>query len=174
MSTPTTVTMPQAHTIKVFLLLTLGILFAIVLSACGTQAAPTSAAEVSNPPANAQAPAATSAPSEPTSAPAEAAATTAPAATGAISFAKDVLPVLQSRCVSCHGGERTSKGLNLNAYDSLMTGSQNGAVIVPGDASNSLLVQLIQNGKMPKRGPKLTPGELQALLDWINAGALNN
>ena len=168
MSTTTaTVTTPQAYTLKVFLLLTLGIIFALVLSACGTQAAATPAAEVANPPASTAAPAATTASSDP-------AATTAPASAGAVSFSKDVLPILQSRCVSCHGGERTSKGLNMTSYTSLMAGSDNGPVVTASDANASLLIQLIQQGKMPKRGPKLTPGELQALIDWINAGAQNN
>ena len=62
----------------------------------------------------------------------------------------------------------------MNAYESLMAGSQNGPVIVPGDAGDSLLVEKITEGKMPKRGPKLTPAQIQTITDWINAGAPNN
>jgi uncharacterized membrane protein len=84
------------------------------------------------------------------------------------------LPILQNRCFNCHGGEQTKEGLNTGSYASLMAGSDNGPVIVPGDAANSLLVQQLLNGKMPKRGPKLTPDQIQMIIDWINAGALNN
>ena len=91
-----------------------------------------------------------------------------------VSFTKDVMPLLQSRCFNCHGGQQTSKGLNLTSYDSLMAGSQNGPVLTAGDAANSLIVQLVTAGKMPKRGPQLTPSEVQLLADWINAGAKNN
>ncbi len=90
------------------------------------------------------------------------------------SFAKDVMPLIQSRCFNCHGGQQTSKGLNLTSYDSLMAGSQNGPVLTAGDSANSLIVKLVTAGKMPKRGPQLTPSEVQLLADWINAGAKNN
>lgn len=91
-----------------------------------------------------------------------------------VSFAKDVLPILKSRCLNCHGGGQTQRGLSVASYDTLMAGSQNGPVIIPGDSANSLLVQLIQSGRMPKSGPSLTPAQIQTIVDWINAGALNN
>jgi mono/diheme cytochrome c family protein len=84
------------------------------------------------------------------------------------------MPIIQSRCINCHGGERVEKGLNLGSYADLMAGSENGPVIVPGDAANSLLVELVTNQKMPKRGPKLTPPQVQIISDWVAAGALNN
>ena len=91
-----------------------------------------------------------------------------------ISYANDVRPILESRCGSCHMGEFVSEGLDMNTYESLLVGSQNGPVIIPGDANDSLLVQKITAGKMPKRGPKLTPAQIQIITDWIDAGALNN
>lgn len=91
-----------------------------------------------------------------------------------VSYTTDVQPILQSRCGSCHMGEFTSEGLNMDTYENLMTGSQNGPVIIPGNASESLLVEKILKGKMPKRGPKLTPVQVQVIIDWINAGAPNN
>jgi mono/diheme cytochrome c family protein len=96
------------------------------------------------------------------------------AATGAISFTADILPILESRCINCHGGNKTEKGLDLKSYASLMTGSSKGPVIVAGDAASSALATLISNGKMPKRGPKLTPEQVELIIAWINAGALNN
>ncbi|HEX5809988.1 MAG TPA: hypothetical protein VFY25_15070, partial [Anaerolineales bacterium] len=56
----------------------------------------------------------------------------------------------------------------------LMAGSDNGAVIIPGDAANSLLVELVATQKMPKRGPKLTPPQVQLITDWVNQGAPDN
>jgi uncharacterized membrane protein len=96
------------------------------------------------------------------------------AAAATVSFAKDILPLLQNRCVNCHGGERTSKGLSLNSFDAVMAGSENGPVVTAGDAANSSLVQMVASGKMPKRGPQLTPAEVQLITDWINQGAKNN
>ena len=91
-----------------------------------------------------------------------------------ISYARDVQPILESRCAGCHFGEFTSAELHMDSYQSLMAGSENGPVIVPGSARKSLLVQKISLGEMPKRGPKLTPTQIQLITDWINAGAEQN
>lgn len=100
--------------------------------------------------------------------------TTAATSHSDISYAKDIYPILDEHCSTCHMGEFVSKGLNMETYESLMAGSQNGAVIVPGDARRSLLVKKVTSGQMPKRGPKLTPAQIQLITDWINSGALNN
>lgn len=100
--------------------------------------------------------------------------TAEPAPATGVSFANDVLPILNSRCLNCHGGDKVQEGLIVNTYAELMSGSDNGPVISPGDASGSLLVELISNQKMPKRGPKLTPPQVQLIVDWVNQGALNN
>jgi len=91
-----------------------------------------------------------------------------------VSFAGDVLPILQRRCVKCHGGEKTEEGLILRTYADAMAGSWNGPVIEPGSAEGSFLVEQIVSGKMPKREPRLLPSEIQAISDWIDAGALDN
>jgi hypothetical protein len=91
-----------------------------------------------------------------------------------ISYTRDVQPILESRCGSCHFGEFTSAELHMDTYESLMAGSENGPVIVPGDPKKSLLVQKISSGKMPKRGPKLTPAQIQIIVDWIDQGAQDN
>lgn len=91
-----------------------------------------------------------------------------------VSFTRDVQPILASRCARCHFGEFTSAELHMDTYASLMTGSENGPVIVAGNANKSLLAQKISSGEMPKRGPKLTPAQVQIIVDWINAGAPNN
>lgn len=105
--------------------------------------------------------------------------TAAPTATpviagGAVSYSRDVQPILNRICVKCHGGEETKEGLSLKSYSDVMAGSANGPVITPGDAANSFLIEQILNGKMPKQGPKLLPAEIRTLSDWVAAGARNN
>jgi mono/diheme cytochrome c family protein len=152
-----------------------------LLTACGTQATDTPAPS----PTEAVAPA-TQAPTNPplstdtaaltdTAIATEPAAVTQPAAQGAtVSFAQDVLPVIESRCIKCHGGDRVEKGLNLKTYADMMAGSENGSVVTAGKAADSKLVELIVTQKMPKRGPKLTPPQVQLITEWVNQGALNN
>jgi hypothetical protein len=84
------------------------------------------------------------------------------------------LPILESRCINCHGGDRTEEGLSLRTYSDILSGSENGSVVIPNNADHSKLAELILNQKMPKRGPKLTPPQVQLIIDWINQGALNN
>ena len=100
---------------------------------------------------------------------------TQPAVQGpTVSFANDVLPIIQSRCINCHGGEQIEEGLVMLTYADIMAGSDNGPVVIPGDAEHSLLAELVSTQEMPKRGPKLTPPQVQVIMDWINQGALDN
>jgi len=103
-----------------------------------------------------------------------AAGTSATATPGTVSFSKDVMPILQSRCVNCHGGQHTQKGLDMTSYASLMAGGDNGTVITPGNPDQSSFIQMVVQGKMPKSGPHLLPSQIQLLTDWVKAGALNN
>jgi len=165
---------------KTILALTLSLIVSVVLVGCGTQStpeptstqAPLADVQPVSPPQEAPTEMAEPAPTDiPTEAPSEA-PTDAPA--GEVSFANDVMPIIQSRCINCHGGDRIEEGLLMRSYDELMAGSDNGPVIAPGDVANSLLVELVTNQKMPKRGPKLTPPQVQLITDWVAAGAPNN
>lgn len=169
---------------KNILILTFSLVAGLVLAGCGTQAAPEPAAAqapvtqpaLELPPQEAPTETAELPPTEvPAESPAEApseAPAEAPAAT--VSFANDVMPIIQSRCVNCHGGDRIEESLLMTTYANIMAGSENGPIIVPGDPVNSLLVELITNQKMPKRGPKLTPPQVQIITEWVAAGAPNN
>jgi hypothetical protein len=147
-----------------------------LISACGTQPTATPASQPTlEPVAPTQtftsAPAATIIPTEISLQPTNT-AEVQPAAL--VSFANDVLPLFESRCKNCHGGNKTEEGLNLLSYAAVMQGSDNGAVVIPGDADNSLLVEQLVTQEMPKRGPKWTPDQIQIVIDWINQGALDN
>ena len=159
----------------------IGFLLIGFLAACGTQPTEAPASSPTGEPASpTSAPAAVETASPATEAPSPTVVipttppTEASAQTGSISFANDVMPILQSRCWKCHGGEETKEGLDLTTFASMMAGSENGSVVTPGDVENSLLAELIVSQKMPKRGPKLTPPQVQVIVDWIQQGALNN
>jgi hypothetical protein len=98
----------------------------------------------------------------------------APVETAGVSFAQDILPIFESRCLRCHGSTRTEANLLLNSFNSLMVGSEDGPVVIPGDAAASVLVQVVVSGEMPRRSPQLLPAETQAITDWVNAGAPDN
>ena len=104
---------------------------------------------------------------------APAAAPVEPTAAG-VSFSGQVLPLFEARCQQCHGGGRAEAGLNLASYASLMAGSSYGPVVIPGGAETSRLVEAIVSGEMPPGGRKLPESEIQAISDWIDAGAPDN
>lgn len=158
--------------------LSISLLITIIISACGggtaspdvTLQTPPEPAEAAAQPTNTPAPTETSAPAEEA---ASSAVVEAPASAN-VSFTGDILPIIQNRCVDCHGGRQKKEGLDMKTYESLMAGSRSGPVLVPGDANASLLVELIVKGDMPNRGEPVTPAELQLIMDWVNQGALNN
>ncbi len=99
-----------------------------------------------------------------------------------ISYAKDVFPILELRCVECHqpGGDGFEKsGLNLLTYAGLMKGTKFGPVVVPRNAMTSNLIAVIDhrtNKKiwMPHERRQLASCERRALRFWIDQGARDN
>jgi mono/diheme cytochrome c family protein len=88
-------------------------------------------------------------------------------------FEKHVRPVLATKCQSCHGAKRQQGGLRLDSHSSLLKGSDNGAVIVPGQPDKSLLVKAIRydgDVQMPPKG-KLSDEAIAHLTEWVKMGA---
>ena len=88
-----------------------------------------------------------------------------------ISYSEIIQPILIN-CTDCHDGTH-STGLDLTSYNSLITGSYNGAVIVPSDSSTGLLMEYIKSGYMPLSG-NLSISQINRIATWIQEGALNN
>jgi len=89
---------------------------------------------------------------------------------GALNYQATIGPLFQARCGACHGPTGSLQGLNLTTYAGVITGGSSGTALVPGDPEGSLLVQK-QKGDQPHFG-QLTPDELELVILWINAGAL--
>jgi cytochrome c553 len=89
-------------------------------------------------------------------------------------FQERVLPLLQARCVSCHGPEKQKGRLRLDSRAALLRGGETGPAIVPGDPDKSLLLQVVRQThaeiKMPPK-EKLAADQVEALAQWIKEGA---
>jgi mono/diheme cytochrome c family protein len=92
---------------------------------------------------------------------------TSSAPTSALTWDNSIGALFQAKCGTCHGA-MASGGLNLSTYADTMRGGNSGPVIDPGDAAGSKLVQVQQTAHYGQ----FTPDELQQIIDWINAGAL--
>ena len=92
----------------------------------------------------------------------------------AVSFVKDVAPILVSRCGTCHGTRR-SGGLRLDTFASLTRGGRTGPALRAGNAQASLLVRRIAatnaNQRMPKSGAALTRQQITTIATWVGQGA---
>src|SRR5438552_4022459 len=89
-------------------------------------------------------------------------------------FKKHVRPVLVQQCVQCHSGDKVESGLDLTTREALLKGGDTGPAVLPGDAKNSLLYQLVTHAKkphMPKKGPKLPDSVISQIAEWIDSGA---
>jgi mono/diheme cytochrome c family protein len=97
----------------------------------------------------------------------------APAASSEFFEAK-VRPVLAANCYDCHT-EDSLGGLRLDSRDAILKGGKSGPAIVPGDPDKSLLISAVRQTsdklKMPKGG-RLKPDEVEALVEWVRAGAV--
>ncbi len=89
-------------------------------------------------------------------------------------FERRVRPLLVEKCLSCHGETKQFGGLRLDSRAALLKGGDKGAVIALGDPEHSRLMEAVrQSGalKMPPNG-KLNEADIQALADWVKAGAV--
>ena len=92
-------------------------------------------------------------------------------------YARHIHPILDAKCVSCHGAGKEQAHLRLDFYELLMKGGRDGAVIAPRNPDRSLLLQRVTLSPsdrhfMPAEGrTPLTTDEIAALRAWILAGA---
>lgn len=91
-------------------------------------------------------------------------------------FAGVIAPIFQTKCVSCHGPQKSKGDLRLDSFAAVKKGGKDGDVINPGNSAQSLLVQRVlipvgDDDHMPPGGkPQLSAGEVAILKWWIDAG----
>ena len=97
----------------------------------------------------------------------------APWTTG-VSFARDIRPIFERTCWTCHGDAAQLSKLDLRTRESALGGGAHGADIVPGDAERSRLYRRVaglEQPSMPAQGEPLTPAQVAAIKTWIDRGA---
>lgn len=90
-------------------------------------------------------------------------------------YERDIVPIFQTYCVSCHNEQDRESGLSLESYASLQKGGKHGPAVSPGQPESSRLYLMV-TGKitptMPPDGAEGPPPAKQALLRaWIESGA---
>ncbi|MCA9073424.1 MAG: PSD1 domain-containing protein [Planctomycetaceae bacterium] len=97
-----------------------------------------------------------------------------------VDFTRDVRPLLNEHCVSCHGGVKQAGDLSFVHRDHVYRERESGVrVIVPGDVEESELVRRITTTNEAERMPPvdehpegLSDNEIDTLITWVREGAV--
>ena len=91
-----------------------------------------------------------------------------------VDFAKDVQPIFEKSCYTCHGAKVQMGGLRLDSKTSAIAGGQSGVAIRPGKSAESNLYNRVagigDQARMPMGG-KLDAAQIATIRTWIDEGA---
>src|SRR5690349_50277 len=93
-----------------------------------------------------------------------------------IDFSTQVKPILNKRCISCHGGVKKNGGFSvLFRHEAIDTTESGKPSIVPGHSELSEVIRRINSNdpevRMPYKEEQLTREEIDILTRWIDEGA---
>ena len=98
-----------------------------------------------------------------------------PVALGAdeeIDFDRDIRPILEQHCQSCHSAEAHQSGLVVETLDALLEGGAlDGPAVIAGNSAASPLIARLKGDTepaMPMSGSRLTDGEISLIAAWID------
>lgn len=85
-----------------------------------------------------------------------------------VSYLKDVKPILDSACISCHSEHHADDDIRLDSREAMIRRK----VAIPGNSAKSKLIQSVsRKGKrMPPSGPRLSDAQVKILRDWVDQG----
>ncbi|MEZ5386486.1 MAG: PSD1 and planctomycete cytochrome C domain-containing protein [Prosthecobacter sp.] len=98
-------------------------------------------------------------------------------ATAAVDYEKDIRPILEDRCLDCHGPDKQKSEFRVDQRPVMLLGGDSGLKgVVPGDPGGSHMLQLIKSEDddeiMPPKGDPLTKDQIALLETWIMEGAI--
>jgi mono/diheme cytochrome c family protein len=94
-----------------------------------------------------------------------------------VTYAKDIRPIFEKNCFSCHGAEKQKGELRVDSLEAVLKGSEHGKVVVAGKSDKSPLLwsvaRLDEDTAMPPEGKAdpLTKEQVSLVRAWIEQGA---
>ncbi len=87
-----------------------------------------------------------------------------------VSYVRQIRPMLDARCLSCHSDDERNGGLSMEGYDHVMD------AVAAGKPEDSRLFKVIsgESPRMPKGSPKLSEEQVTNVRLWIEQGAKND
>ena len=93
----------------------------------------------------------------------------------ALDFDSEIRPLLQERCIECHGEKKNKADLRLDAKVHAFKGGESGPAIVAGKAAESPLYQRListdKDERMPPKNDPLPAEQIALIKQWIDSGA---
>ncbi|MCM8539926.1 MAG: hypothetical protein NE328_06575, partial [Lentisphaeraceae bacterium] len=86
------------------------------------------------------------------------------------SFEKEIAPIFETHCISCHNDEKTKGKFNLSNLEKMLA---NKKAVKPGDSTKSTLLAMVSGDEpeMPPKGVPLNRKQVNLLKNWIDSGA---
>jgi len=94
----------------------------------------------------------------------------------AIDFNADVKPIINKKCISCHGGVKKQGGFSLLFHEEALAATNSGKpAIIPGNPDDSELIKRLLSDdseeRMPYQHEPLSGDEIAVFKRWIKQGA---
>ncbi|MDA1260343.1 MAG: hypothetical protein O3A20_06945 [Planctomycetota bacterium] len=93
------------------------------------------------------------------------------------SYAEQIAPLFEARCITCHGERKKKGGLRLDSPELILKGGRGGDALIAGDAEESeMLIRLLlpmddEDRMPPEHKTQPTDDEIALVRAWIAAGA---
>jgi len=91
-----------------------------------------------------------------------------------VRFQDQIKPLLDQKCISCHGPDKQKGGLRLDSRAAVLKGGEHGPALVPGDGQKSILLQAVRHATKDLAMPpkeKLPAKDVAAIEAWVRDGA---
>ena len=89
------------------------------------------------------------------------------------SYQRDIVPILRTACIGCHGNTQPAAGFSVASYEDLFKAGKKGPQLVAGKAAQSRLVRLVSGTEQPRMPPGagLKSADADLSRRWVDAGA---
>jgi hypothetical protein len=93
-----------------------------------------------------------------------------------VDFNTEVKPIINKKCISCHGGVKKQGGFSLLFHEEAIAATKSGKpAIIPGDPDGSELIKRLLSKdpeeRMPYKHEALNEDEIDIFKRWIKQGA---
>jgi hypothetical protein len=93
-----------------------------------------------------------------------------------VSFVREIAPILQQKCATCHNSEKRKGGYRLDTFASLRRPGKSGDLpVVAGNPARAKIIELITasdpDDRMPQKDDPLPAGQVSLIRRWMEEGA---